>query len=85
MVKENATLDIERNLGNFAYPETHTHDAGVGLSEKTIHYISDVKEDPDWVREFRLKALRTFLSKPLPTIGRARIWKRLSLTISATT
>ncbi len=29
-------------------------DAGTGLSEKTIHYISDVKEDPDWVREFRL-------------------------------
>ena len=29
-----------------------------GLSEKTIHYISDVKEDPDWVREFRLNALR---------------------------
>ena len=67
MVKENATLDIERNLGNFAYPETHTHDAGIGLSEKTIHYISDVKEDPDWVREFRLNALRTFLSKPMPT------------------
>jgi len=67
MVKENTTLDIERNLGNFAYPETHTHDAGVGLSEKTIHYISDVKQDPDWVREFRLNALKTFLSKPLPT------------------
>src|SRR6188768_1427013 len=67
MVKENATLDIERNLGNFAYPEIHTHDAGIGLSEKTVHYISDVKEDPDWVREFRLKALRTFLEKPLPT------------------
>src|SRR5437763_8724057 len=67
MVKENTTLDIERNMGNFAYPETHIHDAGVGLSEKTIHYISDVKQDPDWVREFRLNAFRTFLSKPMPT------------------
>ena len=28
MVKENKTLDIERNLGNFSYPETHTHDPG---------------------------------------------------------
>ena len=73
MVKENATLDIERNLGNFAYPETHTHDAGIGLSEKTVHYISDVKQDPDWVREFRLKALRTFLSKPMPTHWASRI------------
>ena len=39
-------MEIERNVGNFAYPETHTHDAGVGLTEKTIHYISDIKEDP---------------------------------------
>ena len=50
-------LEIERNAGNFAYPETHVHDAGVGLTEDTIHYISNVKEDPDWVREFRLNAL----------------------------
>ena len=64
MVKRNiTTLDIDRNIGDFAYPETHTHDAGIGLSEKTIHYISDVKEDPDWVREFRLKALKTFLEQ----------------------
>jgi hypothetical protein len=42
MVKENATLDID-GTRQFRLPETHTHDAGVGLSEKTIHYISDVK------------------------------------------
>src|SRR5256714_7818833 len=67
MVKEASPLEIERNIGNFAYPETHTHDAGVGLTEKTIHFISDLKEDPDWVREFRLKGYETFLSKPMPT------------------
>ena len=26
-----------------------------------------MKDDPDWVREFRHKALKTFLSKPMPT------------------
>src|SRR6478752_5949564 len=67
MAKEPSALEIERNIGNFAYPETHTHDAGVGLTEKTIHYISDIKEDPDWVREFRLNAYKTFMSKPMPT------------------
>src|SRR5256714_7473499 len=67
MVKEASPLEIERNIGNFAYPETHTHDAGVGLTEKTIHYISDIKEDPDWVRQFRLEGYETFLSKPMPT------------------
>src|SRR6476660_1035502 len=67
MAKEPSPLEIERNVGNFAYPETHTHDAGVGLTEKTIHFISDIKEDPDWVREFRLNAYKTFMSKPMPT------------------
>ena len=59
--------DRAERSANFAYPETHTHDAGIGLTEKTIHYISDIKEDPDWVREFRLNAYKTFLSKPMPT------------------
>src|SRR6266568_4224540 len=67
MKTENNAVDINRNIGDFAYPEVHVRDAGRGLSEKTIHYISDVKEDPDWVREFRLRGLKTFLEKPLPT------------------
>jgi len=67
MKTENKAVDINRNIGDFAYPEVHVRDAGAGLSERTIHYISDVKEDPDWVREFRLRGLKTFLEKPLPT------------------
>src|SRR5205809_1129580 len=67
MKTDNSAVDIDRNLGDFAYPETHTHDAGVGLTEKTIHFISDIKDDPDWVREFRLKAYQTFMGKPMPT------------------
>src|SRR5712671_5558125 len=67
MKTENKAVDINRGIGDFAYPEVHVRDAGRGLSEKTIHYISDVKEDPDWVREFRLRGLKTFLEKPLPT------------------
>ncbi len=59
--------DIDRAKGDFHFPETHTYDAGVGLSTDTINYISDVKDDPDWVRAFRLKAYETFLSKPMPT------------------
>src|ERR1700687_2858707 len=67
MKTENSAVDINRNIGDFAYPESHVRDAGTGLTEKTVHYISDVKEDPDWVREFRLRGLKTFLEKPLPT------------------
>src|SRR5260370_2568026 len=67
MKTQTKSVDIDRSAGDFAYPEVHVRDAGAGLSEKTIHYISDVKEDPDWVREFRLRGLKTFLEKPLPT------------------
>ena len=67
MVTDNSALEIERNKGDFSYDIKYEKDAGYGLSEKTIDYISDVKEEPDWVREFRLNALKTFQSKPMPT------------------
>lgn len=60
-------IDIDRAKGDFHFPENHKYDAGVGLSTDTINYISDVKNDPDWVRAYRLKAYETFLSKPMPT------------------
>jgi Fe-S cluster assembly protein SufB len=60
-------LEIDRTLGNFSYDIKHQYDAGVGLTHDTIDYIVDVKGEPDWIREFRHKALDTFLSKPMPT------------------
>jgi Fe-S cluster assembly protein SufB len=60
-------VDIDRTAGDFSYPENHKFDAGVGLSEATIDYISDVKNDPDWVRDFRKRALKVFWDKPMPT------------------
>ena len=60
-------VDIDRSAGDFSDPENHKFDSGVGLSEATIDYISDVKNDPDWVRDFRKRALKVFLDKPMPT------------------
>jgi len=65
MVKDLASKKDER--GNFFYPESHKYDAGTGLSHATVDYICDVKDDPDWVREFRHRALDVFLKKPMPT------------------
>jgi len=65
--EEKPNLEFETDNGNFSYPEDYAYDAGIGLTEDTIHYISDVKGDPDWVREFRLKALAKFREKPVPT------------------
>lgn len=60
-------LEIDRSKGHFSYKEDYQYDAGIGLSEKTIDYISDVKGESDWVREFRKKALKIFQDKKMPT------------------
>ena len=64
---ENAVSGIDHSAGNFKYVEQHDFDAGTGLSERTVDYISSVKKEAPWIRDFRMSALKTFLSKPLPT------------------
>ena len=64
---QDQAIQVDTEKGNFKYPENYEFDAGVGLTEDTVKYISDVKDDPDWVREFRLKALEVFKKKPMPT------------------
>ena len=60
-------IDIDRTRGDFSYPEQHEFDAGYGLTPRTIDYISEVKGEAAWIREFRHRALDIFESKPLPT------------------
>ena len=60
-------IGVDQSAGDFTFPENHKYDAGYGLTEETVKYISDVKDELDWVREFRMKALKTFQDKPLPT------------------
>ena len=60
-------ITMDRSIGDFRYDVDYEFDAGTGLSERTIDYISDVKEDPDWIREFRMDAYRRFVEKPMPT------------------
>lgn len=60
-------LDIDRSVGDFSYDMNYAFDAGVGLSDKTVDYICDVKKDPDWIRQFRQAALKKFQSMPMPT------------------
>ncbi|MBP83467.1 MAG: Fe-S cluster assembly protein SufB [Verrucomicrobiales bacterium] len=67
---DSATLEavnIDNEAGNFTYPEDYEYDAGYGLTPDTIDYISDIKKEADWIREFRHKALKIFNKKPMPT------------------
>src|SRR2546422_11695684 len=76
MKTDTSAVNIDRDIGDFQYKVDYGYDAGVGLDERVVNYISDVKQDPDWVREFRLKALQTFESKPLPTHWASKDLKR---------
>ncbi|MDR2512441.1 MAG: Fe-S cluster assembly protein SufB [Puniceicoccales bacterium] len=62
-----AAISIDRERGNFHFKEDYAYDAGAGLSESVIDYISRVKAEPTWVHDFRHKAFRLFKAKPLPT------------------
>jgi Fe-S cluster assembly protein SufB len=64
---ENPVEGINQDVGDFQYDVKYDFDAGAGLSEDTVRYISQVKKEDEWIRDFRLKALKVFESKPLPT------------------
>ena len=42
---------------------------GKGLNEKVVREISRVKNEPEWMLEYRLKALKAFEKLPLPNFG----------------
>ena len=42
---------------------------GVGLNEDVVREISRLKGEPEWMLEFRLKALKAFNMLPLPKFG----------------
>lgn len=70
MSHDNATLEavsVDQAEGNFSFPESYDYDAGYGLNEQVLDYISDAKGEADWVRDFRKRALKVFNEKPMPT------------------
>ena len=42
---------------------------GIGLNEDIIRQISKLKNEPDWMLEYRLKSYKAFLKIPLPSFG----------------
>ena len=40
-----------------------------GINEEIVTEISKIKNEPEWMLEYRLKAYRCFMEKPMPTWG----------------
>jgi Fe-S cluster assembly protein SufB len=61
--------DYKEKFG-FNDPESgYAYKAPKGLSREIVETISDFKEEPQWMRDFRLKALEHFESRPTPKWG----------------
>jgi Fe-S cluster assembly protein SufB len=59
----------EINKYDFRNEERYVFKARKGLSAQIVEEISEMKGEPPWMREFRLKALEVFESKPMPRWG----------------
>src|SRR3954454_24892623 len=49
--------------------ENYLYKAPKGLTKELIEKISEFKSEPQWMRDFRLKAHDYFLARPMPTWG----------------
>ena len=57
----------------FHVPENYAFKSKKGLSREVVEQISEMKGEPTWMRNFRLKSLEHFLKRPMPMLWRKRI------------
>jgi Fe-S cluster assembly protein SufB len=62
-------LDLDEYKYGFVDEEQHVFRTQPGLSEEVVRQISAQKDEPEWMLEFRLKALKIYESKPMPEWG----------------
>ena len=67
--KKTYIADIERGVYDIKDEMHHKFTTGKGLTEEIVRKISEKKNEPQWMLEYRLKALEVFNSKPVPTWG----------------
>ena len=60
---------IDEYQYGFKDDDVSIHKTNKGLNEDIVREISRLKNEPEWMLEFRLKALNAFLKMPLPKFG----------------
>jgi Fe-S cluster assembly protein SufB len=68
-----ATPKPQVDIGDYQYgfrdEEDYVFKSKRGLSKEVVEEISHMKSEPDWMREFRLKAYDHFVKRPMPNWG----------------
>jgi Fe-S cluster assembly protein SufB len=65
---QDINADYTERFG-FHDAENYLYKAPKGLNREIVEKISEFKREPQWMRDFRLKALEHFLARPQPTWG----------------
>lgn len=78
MAAELTQDEVLRSVGSdykygFHDEENYTFKSGRGLTREIVEKISAMKNEPQWMLDFRLKSLATFLKKPMPTWGNTKL------------
>jgi Fe-S cluster assembly protein SufB len=60
---------IDQYRYGFSDPDTAVFKTRKGLDAEVVRQISAMKQEPEWMLEFRLKALEHFQARPMPTWG----------------
>ena len=63
------SLGLDQYKYGFVTKDKPVFKAQRGLNEEVVRQISAHKEEPEWMLNFRLKALEIYRSKPMPTWG----------------
>ena len=61
--------EINRNIYDIKNKDDYDFKIKKGLTREIIEEISRQKNDPEWMRDFRLKALETYNKLEMPTWG----------------
>jgi Fe-S cluster assembly protein SufB len=70
-MKERKTVDIMSDGYKWGFHDEarYLFRTKKGLSREVVEEIAGIKEEPQWMRDFRLRALDLFESRPMPTWG----------------
>ncbi len=66
---EGINSDYKEKFGFSDSEAGYAYKAPKGLNREIVESISEYKDEPEWMRDFRLKAYQTFLDKPTPQWG----------------
>jgi len=61
-------IDFDYKFG-FSMPEKNIFKAKKGLNKKTVENISLLKNEPEWMKNFRIKAYESFKKRKMPMWG----------------